>query len=396
MDSLMKSLLFLPLLLANCAQPDYAASRLLAESGADSSIFMAISESNNDEFSILFSSPKANQEVFFCTKGTASDCVIGSDQALKTSKITDLKDFDPEQSAFKSQNKIKLETNQVIYAFAVLDGKIVARSGVKLALNSDKDSNSDAPDLKFSNGTGGVKGLNEVSFTDSQNQTSTYKINAPEDVGKNKPYGLHVHFHGDGGGGYTDFPNQKLTHGLIGVTVRAPMDRPSAMLKWGRRLGRNHAKYADELIQNELLKKYNIDKTKIYFSGVSGGAYFVTGSFVPEFGHKYNSGAFIMCGGERPRVTFTDPTVLTNFKMYWQVTAGERQDILQDVQASMSSYKTQLDAQLASSPIDGFDPKSVQDSEITGNKGHCEFDGLNYTQGIQSMMDRKFEVVIKD
>src|SRR5690606_29495321 len=104
-----------------------------------------------------------------------------------------------------------------------------------------------------------------------------------------KVYGLHIHLHGDGGGGYRDFPNQATKFDLIGVTVKAP----NFNLQWGRNQGRTHAKYLDDLIQNELIKKYNIDLDKIYFSGVSGGAYFLTGSFIPEFGHNYNSGAFI-------------------------------------------------------------------------------------------------------
>src|SRR5690606_17233856 len=116
---------------------------------------------------------------------------------------------------------------------------------------------------RLSNGSGGRTGAFEERYTDSSGLQSTYKMNAPADV-LTKTYGLHIHLHGDGGGGYRDFPNQATKFDLIGVTVKAPNQN----LQWGRSQGRSHAKYVDDLIRNELVKKYNIDLDKIYFSGV--------------------------------------------------------------------------------------------------------------------------------
>ncbi|SMF19051.1 hypothetical protein [Pseudobacteriovorax antillogorgiicola] len=235
--------------------------------------------------------------------------------------------------------------------------------------------------IRSSQGTGGPIGMNEVNFTDSNNLTSSYKIMAPDDVAT-KVYGLHVHFHGDGGGGYRDFPNQATRYGLIGVTVRAPNQN----LQWGRAQGVAHAQFSQDLIQNEILKKYNIDLDKIYFSGVSGGAYFLSGSFLPAYGSQYKSGAFLMCGGEAPRTDIQNPEVFKDFRIHWQVTAGERADITNSVQQSVAAYKAVHDQ------VQG-DP-TKQTIETTGAGGHCEFFEMAYTPGIQAMVDAKFKVVL--
>lgn len=256
--------------------------------------------------------------------------------------------------------------------------------------NDDDDDNSgnDEADSKTSGGKGGATGLQEVSFRAANGQNSSYKINAPADAAQGKAYGLHIHLHGDGGGGYRDFPNKETRKDLIGVTVKAP----NRNLQWGRSEGEPHAEYVQDLIQNELLKKYNIRLDRIYFSGVSGGAYFLTGSFIPQFGQHYNSGAFILCGGEAPRVRFAQPEMLKTFKIHWQVTAGERSDISANIRQSISAYERALSQVLNGDS--GFDRKAVQDSEVKGPGGHCEFDDRSYTTGIQFIIDTKFDVVV--
>ena len=253
-----------------------------------------------------------------------------------------------------------------------------------VAVNMDEEEareEVDTPQIRTSNGSGGPTGMNEVAFTDSNNVSSSYKINAPEDAGE-KIYGLHIHFHGDGGGGYRDFPNQETRYGLIGVTVKAPNQN----LQWGRAEGEAHANYAQELIQNEILKKYNIDLDKVYFSGVSGGAYFLSGSFLPEFASQYKSGAFFMCGGEAPRVDIKNPETLKEFRIHWQVTAGERADITASVQRSVQAYGAALNA------VQG--DAGVQSIETKGTGGHCEFFEMPYTPGIQAMVDANFKLIL--
>lgn len=269
-------------------------------------------------------------------------------------------------------------------------GQIPAPQDPVDAAKNDEAQTADEPTpppvdpTRYSKGSGGATGMVEQTFKASNGLTSTYKINAPADAGPDKPYGLHIHFHGDGGGGYRDFPNKETRNDLIGVTVKSP----NAALTWGRADGVAHTLYAQELIQNELIKKYNVDLKRIYFSGVSGGAYFLAGSFIPAYGKVYRTGAFLMCGGEAPRVAFDDPSFLKDFVVYWQVTAGERADINQSVRRSIAAYKTALDAA-------GGDA-ALQGSEFTGAGGHCEFDGKSYTTGIQYMLDLKFKTVLRD
>jgi hypothetical protein len=242
-----------------------------------------------------------------------------------------------------------------------------------------------APAIRSSQGSGGGSGMLEIPFTDSTGLASSYKINAPADVGQ-KVYGLHIHLHGDGGGGYRDFPNKEARFDLIGVTVKAP----NTNLQWGRAQGRAHALYVNELIQNELIKKYNVNLDKIYFSGVSGGAYFLMGSFLPEFGQNYNSAALILCGSEPPRVPFADANMLSKFRIHIEVTAGERQDILGSVQSTVTAYKNAMNA--AGIPAD--QQAKLQTLNIEGAGGHCEFDGVSYTTGIQQAIDNKFKMVL--
>ncbi len=248
----------------------------------------------------------------------------------------------------------------------------------------DEPKEPDYSGPRYSKGTGGAAGFVEQEFTAANGLESSYKINVPADAGAKKPYGLHIHVHGDGGGGYADFPNEETRDGLIGVTVKAP----NASLTWGRAAGRTHGEYLQDLIQSELVKKYNVDLERIYFSGVSGGAYFLTGNFIPSYGKGYRTGAFLMCGGEAPRVAFDEPEFLKDFSIYWQVTAGERNDILASVRRSMRAYKTALDGVAGDA--------KMQMSEIVGDGGHCEFDGEEYTSGIQYMMDLKFKVVLRE
>lgn len=238
--------------------------------------------------------------------------------------------------------------------------------------------------LRLSGGSGGKTGEVEEDFEDTQGTVSSYKINAPQDTADGKVYGLHIHFHGDGGGGYVDFPNHDTKDNLIGVTVKAP----NTALTWGRQQGVAHAKYVQELIQNELLKKYNIDLDRVYFSGVSGGSYFLSGHFIPTFGSFYKTGAFLMCGGMAPQVTFKEVGFLSSFRIHWEITAGERNDIKASVRQSIAGYKRELDA--LAGVVSGIETNNEE-----GPGGHCEFDGVDYTSGIQFMMDEKFSTILK-
>lgn len=306
-----------------------------------------------------------------------ADSTEGSSKKKKPDPRRDgEKDISPDDSTIEASDQDKIEETET------------ADKPDETKPNTD-DLNNNNNDPKTSKGTGGKSGLQEVSFDAANGQKSSYKINAPAEADQGKPYGLHIHLHGDGGGGYKDFPNKEFRENLIGISVKAP----NRGLTWGRQEGVRHAEYLQDLIQNELLKKYNVQLERIFFSGVSGGAYFLTGSFIPQFGHHYNSGAFILCGGEAPRVAFAQPDMLKNFRIYWQVTAGERGDITSSIRQSLSAYDRALTIAIAGDS--NFDRKKVQDTETKGPGGHCEFDDQSYTTGIQFILDTKFNVIFK-
>ena len=241
------------------------------------------------------------------------------------------------------------------------------------------------PTGNFSGGSGGKTGSLVEPFSASNGQASSYKANVPADVAT-KTYGLHIHLHGDGGGGYTDFPNKETRNNLIGIAIKAP----NAGMTWGRDEGVAHGQYVNELIEKVLLKNYNIDKDRIYFSGVSGGSYFLAGNFLPTFGAKYSAGAILMCGGEPPRVSIAQPEFLTKTKTYWLITKDERPDITASVQQATAAYKQQL------TTLGVSDSTTVMPVEYYGTGGgHCAFNGLDYTSGIQHAIDTKFQLILK-
>jgi|GEM_PF-1903046 len=256
-------------------------------------------------------------------------------------------------------------------------GPSVAPSGV---------ANPTASTPILSNGTGGVTGsIQTLNFRDSTGTASSYKVNAPADA-NTKPYGLHIHLHGDGGTGFEEFHNKDIQRDLISVAVLSPDNR-----RWGRAgngLGRKHSIYVDELIEKELTAKYNIDRNRIYFSGVSGGAYFLSSHFIPLYGAKYRSGAMLLCGGERPGVTFSQVDMLKSFRIHWEITRND--DIsLGSTQSAIAAYKAELDRL-------GVAPETIMTTSIDGNGGHCEFGQNNdYSRGIVYMLNAKFATIVK-
>jgi hypothetical protein len=225
-----------------------------------------------------------------------------------------------------------------------------------------------------SQGSGGATGQIEQTFTASNGKSASYKTVIPPDIGPSKTYGLNIHLHGDGGGdyGWLFQPNVRIAkeHGLIGVVVLAP----NFQRRWYND-GMQNAKFLDELIQNEFFTKWNIDKSRVYFSGVSGGAQFLTGQFIPTYGAKYNSGAVLLCGGPgnwQNSINST-PEFISSFRLYWYSHTG---DFLYDqIEAGIRYYK-------------GLGMKV--DSEIIPGGSHCDFD-----EGVSGALAKKLPLVLR-
>ena len=70
-----------------------------------------------------------------------------------------------------------------------------------------------------------------------------------------------------------------------------------------------------------MLTKYNIDKKRIYFSGQSSGAGFLSSHFIPLHGNDYQGGAFMQCGGSRPALRINPSDQFkNNFKLHFEIT----------------------------------------------------------------------------
>lgn len=153
--------------------------------------------------------------------------------------------------------------------------------------------------------------------------SSTFKVFAGSDHSKEKPSGLLIYLHGDGGHDYKSYwpgiVRLGRKHNLIPVAVLSPNSGSA----WYRN-GKAHADFLHALIQTKLYREYNIDKSKIYFTGMSGGPQFLTGIFLPAHGNNYQGGAIPMCGGGGPigygsyiRNWKPSQTFKENFKMFY-------------------------------------------------------------------------------
>lgn len=224
-----------------------------------------------------------------------------------------------------------------------------------------------------SGGSGGPVGESQHRFTAANGKVSTWKIIAPTDVAT-KTYGLNIHLHGDGGGDYSWLyrPNARIAqkHGLLGVVVMAP----NASRRWYQDGVRN-AEFLHELIQKDILTRFNIDRTRIYFSGVSGGAQFLTGQFIPLYGLNYNTGAVLLCGGPAnwQREFRTSPEFLSRFRLYWY--SGTADFLYSQIVEGMRWYKS----------------RGMQvESEMIPGAPHCEFPG-----GVSGALERKIALIIR-
>lgn len=223
--------------------------------------------------------------------------------------------------------------------------------------NNDDQSTPPSTPL-MSGGSGGALGESEQRFTASNNKSSSYKISVPSDVGTNA-YGLLVYLHGDGGGDYKWFFRDNarigLQHKLIGITILAP--------NFGKQWyngGDQNSVYVHELIQNEIFKKYNVDTSRVYFAGTSGGSQFLTGQFLPIYGLHYDSGAVMMCGGPAnwQRKLNADDDFLKKFKFAWIATKYDF--LLPQVEKGIAYYRDK-----------GF---QVEEN-ILPQGNHCSFPG---------------------
>jgi len=241
---------------------------------------------------------------------------------------------------------------------------------------SELDTIPEQPQVNpnHSMGTGGAIGAIELSFRASNGLSSNYRTIIPEDIGEKKAYGLNIHLHGDGGGDYNWLYRPNVTiarrYDLIGVVVQAP----NRQRRWYNQ-GRENAAFLHELISQEFFANYNIDQSRVYFSGVSGGAQFLSGQFIPLYGHHYNSGALMLCGGPSnwQRRLNGDASFRQRFKLFWY--SGTADFLYSQIVSGITYYKNA-----------GF---QVDSKMIEGGR-HCRFPG-----GVAGALERKLPRILQ-
>jgi predicted esterase len=204
-----------------------------------------------------------------------------------------------------------------------------------------------------SKGTGGPTGANTLKSAGNL----SFMINAPTTPPAKAP-GLLVLLHGSGASNYAQFVNMMATvatqQNLIRVSVLAPNGQG-----WNEGNQTNAAELLHQLVQQDLLAKYDIDLTRIVFSGQSSGGGFLSTHFLPAHAKDYRGGAFMQCGAAKPVLPLApDAATKANFKLHFEITTGDT--------IWPQSYIESTNAYAAAGM------SLTKDNTKTG--GHCAFD----------------------
>lgn len=171
-------------------------------------------------------------------------------------------------------------------------------------------------------GTGGPTGFRETTGSAGLK----FQIDVPASSPGNKPFGLLVLLHGSTASNYGAFVGMMKTvatqYNLIRVSVLAPNGQG-----WNEGGNQAQIQAADklhQLVQQDLFAKYDIDTTKVMFSGQSSGGGFLSTHFVPLHAKDYRGGVFLQCGAAPPAVAFTpDTATKAGFRMHFEITTGD-------------------------------------------------------------------------
>lgn len=165
-----------------------------------------------------------------------------------------------------------------------------------------------------------------VDFTGSQ-LSSRYHIYATGRTPSTpaKPLGLVLQFHGDGAYEFNN-PNSSYSlggaNGIRQVAIEynmlcVPVLTPDNDDTWWTS-GNSNADWVAELIQSELYPAYNIDRSRIWLSGYSGGAQFISQYLVPEYSALFIDGGAVISGGGGAPGTNSDPSTVNPFTTYFK------------------------------------------------------------------------------
>ncbi|KAF2638774.1 hypothetical protein P280DRAFT_403629 [Massarina eburnea CBS 473.64] len=208
----------------------------------------------------------------------------------------------------------------------------------------------------------------------------------------NGTMGANVLLHGDGGDSFVKFPNQAVQNNTMGVVLLAPNDN----LFWGggngldRTDGVAHSQAVNDFIQTMMPQMVAFDKNAVVFTGVSGGSLTMAGFFIPAQMQNYpNSAVELNCGGMPPQVDVVDAASVANTRIHFQSTQSELKLLQGSIPQAVTAYE-QIAAQQGMT-ADQINAMQTVDNTPTG--GHCEFDGKDFSTGVQTMLSSYANVV---
>ncbi|KAF2875832.1 hypothetical protein BDV95DRAFT_626241 [Massariosphaeria phaeospora] len=201
----------------------------------------------------------------------------------------------------------------------------------------------------------------------------------------NGTLGANVLLHGDGGQSFFDFPNQNLQASTMGVALLAP----DPNLFWGggagleRTDGVAHAQAISDFITTTMPQLVAFNNAAVVFTGVSGGSLLMSGFFMPAQMQNFpNSAVELNCGALAPQVPFVDETVMQGLRVHYQSTQGELAELQDAIPQAIVAYE-----QLAAGQgLSAEQINALQTVDNTPEGGHCEFDGVDFVSGVQTML----------
>lgn len=243
-------------------------------------------------------------------------------------------------------------------------------------------------------------------FDGNDNLSGAYRLIIPSGASEDDPVGLIVFFHSDGVVGSVKSDANALaargneSHLAVAALVvpwegggsGEPPSDPADQCWWAPRVQQNALyvkRWIEQVVDDELGDA--LDRDRIYFVGVSGGADLAAALNV-HLGFLYGGGSVAVCGGDLPRSDGgscfgPDPPVLDPLPGVNDVSNG-------DADAWLYSFDTTLADPFRPLAIDaseyysdlGF---SVSFADLPGG-GHCQFN----EEGVFGIIDRRLEEML--
>lgn len=265
-----------------------------------------------------------------------------------------------------------------------------ADGGLVDAAGSQDDASRDAPASESSHGSGGLTCSDTETVSGRTVCVATVgtvelKLVLPADAASNSaPLTLALYLHGDGAGAHNSNSAARVllpwadAHHAIFVSALAPnacswwiepsyttcmVDDPEQASH--QDVDQLNAPALDAALA-AIRAAYDIRDAPVFYYGSSGGAIFLTGSFLELYGNQYPGAFALNCGGSDPWGAFawdvSDATERGPTKLYFSYGAADEAIIpgLAEVPATFIA--------------DGF---AVVDASYPSQTQHCTFDGVD-------------------